>query len=74
MHTALKVIRFIVALALFGFGSVIVVGFIATMAEGDTNEPLWHHLLAVTFMGVLPILGGVFLLLVRGRAPKDTQT
>ena len=71
MRTALKVIKFIVALALFGFGAVIVVGFLATWLSGELEEPLWQHGLAVVFMGVLPIVGGVLLLLIKGRPPVE---
>jgi hypothetical protein len=71
MRTALKVIKFVVALALFGFGTVIVVGFIGTWLDGELDEPLWQHWLAVAFMGVLPIIGGVLLLLMRRRSPAE---
>jgi len=67
MTTALKVFKFIVAAALFGFGVVIVVGFLGTWMDGELEEPLWQHWLSVAFMGVLPIAGAVLLFFIRIR-------
>lgn len=74
MRTLLKVFKFIVAFALFGFGVVIVVGFLGTMFAGELDEPLWQHWLSVAFMGVLPIAGGILLFFVRVGPRKDAGT
>ena len=73
MRTPLKITKFVVALALFGFGAVVVVGFLATWLAGELEEPFWQHGLAVAFMGVLPILGGVLLLVTRSRPPVEQR-
>lgn len=61
MRILLHIAKFVVAAALFGFGVVIIVGFIGVLLEGPLDGPLWQHLLFVIFMGVLPILGAVLL-------------
>ncbi len=65
MRTALNITKFIIAAALFGFGVVIIVGFVGVLLDGPLDEPLWHHLLSVGFMGVLPILGAVLLFFLK---------
>jgi hypothetical protein len=57
----MNILRVIVAVALFGFGLIIVVGFIGVMLEDQPEDPLWVHLLSVTFMGILPIVAAVLL-------------
>ena len=73
MRAALKIARFVIAAALFGFGVVIIVGFIGVLLEGPMEEPLWQHLLSVSFMGVLPILGAVLLLFLKIPLPRPQQ-
>jgi|SRR6516164_378114 hypothetical protein len=65
MRTALKIGKFIIAAALFGFGCVIIVGFIGVLLEGPLEDPLWQHILSVSFMGILPIIGAVFLFFLK---------
>jgi len=73
MRTALKIAKFIIAAALFGFGVVIIVGFVGVLLEGPLEEPLWQHLLSVSFMGVLPILGAVLLFFLKTPLPRPQQ-
>jgi hypothetical protein len=65
MRTALNIAKFIIAAALFGFGCVIIVGFVGVLLEGPLEDPLWQHLLSVSFMGLLPILGAVLLFFLK---------
>jgi hypothetical protein len=65
MRITLNIARFIIAAALFGFGVIIIVGFIGVVLEGPLDEPLWQHVLSVSFMGVLPILGAVLLFFLK---------
>jgi hypothetical protein len=65
MRFFLNIARFVVAVALLGFGVVIIVGFIGVLLEEPLEDPLWQHLLWVTFMGVLPILGAVLLFFLK---------
>lgn len=65
MRILLHIAKFVVAAALFGLGVVIIVGFIGVLLEGPLDGPLWQHLLFVTFMGVLPILGAVLLFFLK---------
>jgi hypothetical protein len=59
MRTALNIARFTIAAALFGFGTVIIVGFVEVLLEGPLEDPLWEHILFVSFMGLLPVIGAV---------------
>jgi drug/metabolite transporter (DMT)-like permease len=70
MRSILKALRLITAILLLGFGLVIIVGFAWTMIQGGDETPLWHHLLAVGFMGVLPVAAAMFLFFLKS-SPKS---
>ena len=65
MRGALNILRRITATLLFGFGVVIIVGFVWVMVEGGDETPMWQHLLCVAFMGVLPVVGALLLFFIK---------
>ena len=72
MRVALNIVRYIIAAALFGFGVIVIVGFVGVLLEEPLEEPLWQHVLSVSFMGVLPIVGAVLLFFLKlpSRSPE----
>jgi hypothetical protein len=63
----MKFVRWIVGAILCFYGVTLVVGCIAYLASGESKTSIWVDLGLVTAFGVVPLLGGIMLLLVKPR-------
>jgi hypothetical protein len=61
----MRFVRWIVGAVLSFYGITLVVGCIAYLASGESKTSIWVDLGLVTAFGVVPLAGGIMLLLMR---------
>src|SRR5262245_39957966 len=69
MRTLLTVLRWCVALILCAWGIYMVTGFVAEKFDGGSEQPMWFDLLFVTFIGLVPLAGGLMLIFIKQLRP-----
>lgn len=63
----MKFVRWIIGAILCSYGITMVVGCVAYLMSGESNTSLWVDLGLVAAFGLVPLLGGIFLLLMKPR-------
>jgi len=76
MRYFLTVLRWLVALLLCAWGVFMATGFIAEKFSGGSEQPMWFDLLFFALVGLVPLAGGLMLILLprlRSKAEPDAK-
>ncbi len=63
----MRFVRWIIGATLCFYGATLVVGCAAYLISGESTTSIWVDLKLVTAFGVVPLVGGIMLLLMRPR-------
>ena len=66
MH-AMRFVRWIIGATLCFYGVTLVVGCVAYLISGESTTSIWVDFGLVTALGIVPLVGGIMLLLMKPR-------
>lgn len=64
MRYLLTLFRWLIALLLCFWGVSMATGFVAEKLDGGSEQPMWFDLLFFALVGLVPLVGGLLLILL----------